>query len=159
MFKIISAIILSTFLAACSSTPTKDIAYPTPIVHSSEQIQQPVTQASKEDISHSLGLAFDKSQWTKQEKIAFTLSALTNAADLYTSLNDDGTCVETTPLLGKHPSDGALIGVKLLALGFEYWLYNSPRFDRGTHWYGFTSAVYHGITAYTNSQNDCFKNR
>jgi len=147
------------FISSCATVQTdNELAYPTPITHTTEH-SVPLSNPSKEQISSELGLAFDKSEWTDKERLAFALSLLANAADLYTSLNDDGTCVESTPLLGKNPSDGLLISVKLIAIGFEYWLYNNPKFHTGTHWYGFTSAVYHGITAYTNSQNDCFKNR
>jgi hypothetical protein len=65
--------------------------------------------------------------------------------------------VEKNPLLGTDPSDGALIGVKLLAIGFEYWLYNSPRFrSNNTHWYGYTSAVIHTAVGLGNLQNDCY---
>lgn len=132
------------------------MAYPTPIVYSTAQVQQPVARPSKEKISYELGLVFDKSEWTRQEKIAFTLSTLAHLADLGTSLASDERCVESTPLLGKNPSDGLLIAVKLVAIGFEYWLYNSPRFHRSTHFYGYTAALFHGITAYQNSRNDCY---
>ena len=155
MFKII-AIFLALSLAACSTNPTKDVAYPTPIMYSSEQIQQPIQQASKQDVEDVLGFAFRKSEWTRQEKIAFTLSTVAHLADLGTSLASDERCVESTPLLGKNPSDGKLIAVKLIAIGFEYWLYNSPRFSNGTQFYGYTAALFHGITAYQNSRNDCY---
>jgi hypothetical protein len=159
MFKYISVILLSLSLFACASTEIRDKAYPTAIVHSTEQteqIQQSIKIASKNDIETSLGLVFDKAEWTRQEKIAFTLSTLAHLADLGSSLASDERCEESTPLLGKNPSNGALIGVKVLAIGFEYWLYNNPRFGSGTHFYGYTAALFHGITAYQNSRNDCY---
>lgn len=155
MFKFISIITLVIALTACSSSPKKDVAYPTEVVYS-EEVVQPVQKYSKDDVSDAIGLSFNNSEWTKEEKIAFTLSVAAHMADLGTSLASDERCVESTPLLGKNPSNGALIGVKILAIGFEYWLYNTPRFSNGTHWWGFTSAIIHGTTAYQNSRNDCY---
>jgi hypothetical protein len=108
--------------------------------------------------------AFKRSDnWTRQERIAFTLSVVAHAADLYTSLNSNHDpskgpyCRETNPLLGDNPSPGALVAAKLVAIGIEYWVYSSPRIDsRYTHFWGYTSFVIHGYAAYSNSRNDCY---
>jgi hypothetical protein len=116
--------------------------------------------------AHSIEIqkAFQRSdEWSKQERIAFTLSIVAHAADLYTSLNSNHDpsrgpyCRETNPLLGDNPSVGALVGVKLIAIGLEYWIYSNPRFNsHNTHWYGYASAAIHGYAAYSNTQNDCY---
>ena len=115
------------------------------------------TAAPREDVEREIQGAFERSEWTRQEKRAFALSAIAHSLDLYTSLKSEG-CIEKNPILGEDPSDAALVGVKLFALGFEWWLYSSKRFDRQpTHWYGYTSAAIHGYIAYSNSQNRCFR--
>lgn len=112
--------------------------------------------AQADVIEREIAGAFQRSEWTRQEKLAFTVSTVAHLADLGTSLASDERCVERNALLGSNPSNGTLIGVKLVAIGFEYWLYSSPRFHGSTHWYGYTSAVIHGLAAYTNSKNDCY---
>lgn len=120
-------------------------------------------QPSKEAIE--VREAFVRSDnWTKQERVAFTLSVVAHAADLYTSLNSNHDpskgpyCRETNPLLGDNPSSGTLVAAKLVAIGFEYWLYSNPRISsKYTHFFGYTSFVLHGYAAYSNSQNNCYK--
>jgi len=107
-------------------------------------------------VSVEIAAAFDRSEWTRQERIAFTLSTAAHAFDLYTSMQDNN-CVESNPILGKNPSDAALVGIKLLAIGTEYILYNSPRIDNA-HWFGYTSALISGYAGYSNTQNECYRN-
>lgn len=113
--------------------------------------------ATRADIEREVSGAFERSEWTRAERRAFTLSVLAHSLDLASSLASDERCVERNPLLGSHPSDGALIATKLLALGFEFWLYSSPRFRHApTHMYGYTSALIHGAVAASNFRNDCY---
>lgn len=116
----------------------------------------PAVASQADVIEKEIAGAFQRSEWTRQEKLAFTASTIAHLADLGTSLASDERCVERNALLGSDPSNGTLIGVKLVAIGLEYWLYSSPRFHGSTHWYGYTSAVIHGLAAYTNSKNDCY---
>lgn len=112
--------------------------------------------AAREDVEREIEGAFQRSEWTRHERYAFMLSTTAHMLDLYTSLHSDG-CEEQNPLLGSHPHDASLIGVKIIAIGFEMWLYSSKQMSHyKTHWYGYTSAVIHGYIAYSNSRNRCF---
>lgn len=112
---------------------------------------------SQPDVEQEIVGAFERSEWTRQEKRAFVLSLIGHALDLGTSLASDDRCEEQNPILGRHPSNGALIGVKLLAIGFEWLLYASPRFRNApTHYYGYTSAIVHGAAGLSNLRNDCY---
>lgn len=112
---------------------------------------------SQPDVEQEIVGAFERSEWTRQERRAFTLSLIAHAIDLGSSLASDERCEEQNPLLGRNPSDGALIGVKLIAIGFEWWLYSSPRFAHyPTHYYGYTSAAIHGLIGAKNLTNDCY---
>lgn len=113
--------------------------------------------ASQADVEREISAAFDRSEWTKNERIAFTLSTAAHLLDLGSSLASDERCVERNPILGENPSDAALIGVKVLAIGFEYWLYSSPRFSHSNaHWYGYASAIIHAHVAIGNLRNNCY---
>lgn len=113
--------------------------------------------AYRDDVEREVYGAFERSEWTKQERIAFGLSLAAHLLDLGSSLASDERCVEKNPLLGTNPSNGALIGTKAIAIGFEYWLYNSPRISsKNTHWFGYTSAIIHGAVGLSNLQNDCY---
>lgn len=112
---------------------------------------------TKKDVEREVAGAFERSEWTKQEKVAFTLSLVANGLDLASSVMSDSRCEEQNPLLGKSPSNGSLVAVKLLAIGFEYWLYSSPKFrNSNTQWFGYTSAIIHSGIAISNFQNDCY---
>lgn len=116
-----------------------------------------VGAATKEKVEAEIGAAFQRSEWTAAEKRAFTFSIIAHSLDLASSLASDDRCIERNLILGESPSDGALIGVKVLAIGFEYWLYSSPRFRHSNaQWYGYTSAAIHFAIAASNSQNDCY---
>lgn len=145
-------------MIGCASVQKNEFdATPPLILDGKEPVRAPIQAASRETIASQLSLAYDESQWTKKEKIAFTLSTIANVADLATSVASDERCVERNPLLGKSPSDASLIVVKLLAIGFEYWVYNSPRFEnQETHWFGYTSTAIHAWNAYSNSRNNCY---
>lgn len=113
--------------------------------------------SSKETVEREISFAFQKSEWTDKEKTAFTLSIIGNTLDLASSVMSDSRCVERNPILGKSPSNAALIALKLFSIGFEYMLYNSPKFRYNeTHWYGYTSAVLHTGVAISNFRNNCY---
>lgn len=159
VFKLFTACILCIGLISCASTQKIefDTTPPNVIDETGDSVRAPIRAATNETIASQLSLAYDASQWTRKERVTFTLSTIANVADLATSITSDERCVERNPILGKSPSDTSLILVKLLAIGFEYWLYNSPKFDgQETHWFGYTSASIHTWTAYTNSRNDCY---
>ncbi len=114
--------------------------------------------ASRAEVEYEINGAFERSEWTRAERRAFALSLVANALDVYTSIRSDDRCVETNPILGRDPSAAQLIGVKVLAIGFEWWLYSSPRTSHyPTHVYGYTSAAIHGWAAWSNSRNRCFR--
>ena len=101
--------------------------------------------------------AFKRSEWTSKEKAAFISSIAGHTVDAASSIMSDERCVENHIFLGKNPSNAQLIGIKLVAIGFEFWLYNSPSVtSENTHWYGFTSAVLHGAVGVSNFRNDCY---
>lgn len=113
--------------------------------------------ATQADVEREISGAFERSEWTRQERRAFALSIVGHALDLGSSLASDERCVERNPILGERPSAGALIGLKLVAIGFEWWLYSSPRFRHApTHYYGYTSALIHAGIATSNLRNDCY---
>lgn len=113
--------------------------------------------SSKEKVEREIAFAFQKSEWTNKEKTAFTLSIIGNTLDLASSVMSDSRCVERNPILGKSPSNASLIALKLFSIGFEYMLYNSPKFRyTETHWYGYTSAVLHTGVAISNFRNNCY---
>lgn len=114
--------------------------------------------------SVEIAQAFERSEnWSKQEKIAFSLSVVGHAADLYTTLrsNNDPAkgpfCRETNPILSDNPSTLSLVAVKAAAIGLEYWIYSNPRFNSSrTPYYGYASFLIHAAAAYNNTQNDCY---
>lgn len=114
-----------------------------------------VLTVTKADIEREIDSAFRRSEWTKQEKLAFGLSVAAHMLDLGSSLASDDRCVENNLILGKNPSDAALIGVKVIAIGFEYWLYSHPGINNA-HWFGYTSAAIHGYYGASNLRNDCY---
>lgn len=138
--------LLIWLVAGCAALERQPVDYPP--AHDLDQRQV---------IAAEIDAAFKRSEWDKKERLAFTLSVIGHGLDLASSLTSDERCVERNPLLGESPSDGALVAVKLAAIGFEWWLYNSPRFDKQpVYWYGFTSAIIHGATAAKNFTNDCY---
>jgi hypothetical protein len=124
------------------------------VLSAATPVPKVVTRA---DVDREVEAAFQRSEWTDKERWAFIASTTAHVTDLATSLASPN-CVEANPLLGKHPSSATLVATKALAIGFEYWLYSSPRFTEHskTHWYGFTSAIIHSYIAYSNTQNDCY---
>lgn len=113
--------------------------------------------ASKETVQQEIGLAFDRSEWTMQERRAFILSTAAHVLDLSSSVLSDERCVERNFLLGENPSNASLVSLKIVAIGFEYWLYNSHKVKSNhTHWYGYTSAIFIGATAISNFRNNCY---
>lgn len=116
-----------------------------------------VLLASKADVEREISSAFERSEWTRNERIAFALSTAAHMLDLASSVLSDERCIERNPILGESPSNAALIAVKVAAIGFEYWLYSSPRLAHSNaHWYGYTSAIIHGHVAIGNFRNDCY---
>ena len=96
-------------------------------------------------------------EWTDKERLAFGLSIAAHTLDAGTTIAADwDRCGEMNPILGSEPSDASIIAFKLAAIGFEYWLYNSPNPTWATHHYGFTSAIVIGAVGIHNSQQDCF---
>lgn len=158
--KVLVIFIMCVSLFACA--PTKYVEYnsipPNIINDQSTEIITPQTFYKKKvDIQDQLSIAFKNSEWTANEKRAFILSIIGHTLDLISSLKSDERCVERNPILGTNPSDGALIGMKLLAIGFEYWLYNNHSFrSQPTHYYGYTSALIHGYAGISNFKNDCY---
>lgn len=113
--------------------------------------------ATKEKVESEIGAAFQRSEWTAAERRAFTFSVIAHSLDLASSLASDDRCVERNPILGEHPSNGAMIGLKVVAIGFEYWLYSNPKFSHNdTQWFGYTSAILHTAIAASNFRNDCY---
>jgi len=96
------------------------------------------------------------SEWTDQERIAFGASLAGHAVDLGSSLASDDRCVEKHIFLGEHPSNGALIGIKALAIAAEYLIYNSPGMGEHTHWFGYVSGAIHFGVGVSNLQNECY---
>lgn len=96
-------------------------------------------------------------EWTDQERIAFGASIVGHSVDLASSIQSDERCVEANPLLGSSPSNGTLIGVKVLALTLEYLLYNSPGMGEHTHWFGYASGAIHLGVGVSNYRNDCYQ--
>lgn len=113
--------------------------------------------STRDDVEREISGAFERSEWTRQERRAFALSVIGHAIDLGSSLASDERCIERNAILGERPSAGALIGLKLMAIGFEWWLYSSPRFrNQPTHYYGYTSALIHAGIAASNLRNKCY---
>lgn len=113
----------------------------------------PVHVVTRGDIEQSVDGMF-RGSWTPKEKWAWSASTVMHIADLATSLNSGEGCEETNPILGKTPSAGALIGLKVAAIGFEYWLQSRPY--ENTWVFSAASAVIHGAVAASNTQNDCY---
>lgn len=109
-----------------------------------------VTRADVEQSVHGMFVG----SWTQKEKWAWTASTIAHVADLATSLNSGSGCEETNPILGKHPSTGALVGLKVVAIGFEYWLQSRPY--ENTWMFSAVSAAIHGAVAVSNTRNDCY---
>ena len=98
----------------------------------------------------------DADEWTDLERYSFGLSIAAHAADAATTIDAlNGNCVELNPLLGSHPSAGSLIAIKMLALGLQYVVYNSPGIGDNTHVYGYIAAAIAGGSALWNLQQDC----
>jgi len=95
-------------------------------------------------------------EWTDKERLAFGASIVGHSVDLASTMQADERCVEKNPLLGSDPSNGALIGVKVLALALEYVFYNSPGMGENTHWFGFTSGVVFASVGVHNYRLDCY---
>ena len=95
-------------------------------------------------------------EWTDLERAAFAASIVGHGVDLASSLQSDERCVEKHVFLGDNPSNGALIGIKALALGIEYAIYNTPGLGENTHWFGFASGAIHFGVGVSNYGNDCY---
>lgn len=158
--KCLKILFICSILFGCA--PTKYTQYdtrPPNIINdtSTEQIVPQTIKSNEVDVERELSIAFKNSEWTVNEKRAFILSIIGHTLDLISSLKSDERCVERNPILGTNPSDGALIGMKLLAISFEYWLYNNHSFrSQPTHYYGYTSALIHGYAGISNFKNDCY---
>lgn len=113
----------------------------------------PIDVVTRGDIEQSVDGMF-RGSWDKREKWAWSASTVMHLADLATSLNSGEGCEESNPILGKDPSAGALIGLKVAAIGFEYWLQSRPY--ENTWVFSAASAVIHGAVAVSNTQNDCY---
>ena len=114
-----------------------------------------VCAASEEDVEREVSAAFERSDWTRAERRAFTLSVVAHTLDLATSVASDERCVERNPLLGENPSNAQLLGVKVVAVGFEYWLYSHSD-NPNVPWFGYTMAALHFATAASNLRNNCY---
>ena len=99
----------------------------------------------------------NREAWTDSERIAFSASIAGHGIDLASSVMSDGRCAEKHIFLDDNPSNAQLVGIKVVAVALEYWIYNSPKIDSTyTPWYGATSAILHGIAGISNFQNDCY---
>ena len=121
--------------------------------------ERPLPAKAAGTVEQEMAGVFQRSEWSEHERRAFTLSMIGHGIDLASSVLSDDRCVENNPILGRNPSNGQLLAVKALAIGFEFWLYNTPRFDRNskTYWYGYTSAIIHASIGIKNfTTNDCY---
>lgn len=95
-------------------------------------------------------------EWTDKERLAFGLSIAAHAADAVTTARGlEGGCVELNPLLGSAPSISSIIAVKIVVLGLQYVIFNTPGMGDNTHVYGYIAAGLVGGAAAWNSQQDC----
>lgn len=71
--------------------------------------------------------------WHPPEQRAFAFSAMCHSYDaLQTDWAMEHGYVERNPLLGKHPSDNALVGAKAAAIGLTWWA--AEQFDTRDRW-------------------------
>lgn len=97
-------------------------------------------------------------EWTGNERLAFGLSVAAHSLDAGTTMAADwDRCSEANPIIGSEPSDAAIIALKFAAVGFGYWLHNSPKIDDvAAARYSFASAVIIGAIGIRNSRQDCY---
>lgn len=102
-------------------------------------------------------LAPNADEWTQQERVAFGASLAGHGVDLASSMQSDERCIEQHLILGDNPSNGALIGIKALAIAAEYLIYNAPGLGPNTHWFGYVSGAIHFSVGVSNYGNDCYE--
>ena len=104
----------------------------------------------------------DSSSWSTANKIWITAAIGGQAADAATTIHSlgGGGCQEINPLLGKTPSDEAVVGLKIVAMGIglwatEYWLDGHPEQKKMRNWIYGTLAVAGIGAAVWNGRQDC----
>ena len=102
-------------------------------------------------------LAHNPAEWTDAERVAFAASIAGHGVDLASSMQSDERCIEQHLFLGDNPSNGALIGIKALAIAAEYLIYNTPGLGEHTHWYGYVSGAITFSVGVSNYGNDCYE--
>lgn len=105
--------------------------------------------------SRAVAEAFERSEVTRAERIAWWIAVGASALDIYTTRRGlKGGCVETNPVLGGSPSVGALV-LKDGAILTGLWFANR-NFKHGEIFSGGV-AFAHLAAAYSNSRKQCYR--
>lgn len=105
------------------------------------EIREPIEQPMP--LKTAVSKHLDARELNEKEKTAFILSAIGHSLDLASNLSNGEQCEEQNFILGKNPNVASLVGLKIVALTFEYWLYTNPNIHGDTHYFGYTSAIIH----------------